>query len=161
MRFRHVFLRILPWRCAAICAFVAACLLQSGCGNGLAQVSGQILVDGKPLHGANGDVRVTVKFLPAGGVGPTAVGLADETGNYTLGTGSQSGVAPGEYLVACSGSELVRAAGTNAVQGGRQITDPKYGDAKTSGLKFTVQPGKNQFDIQLTSPPNKAAGRGA
>ena len=43
------------------------------------------------------------------------------------------------------------------MQGGRAITDPKYASAKTSGLKFTVQPGKNEFNIPLTSPPKSPA----
>ena len=32
----------------------------------------------------------SVRFQPANGVGPSAVGLADENGNYMLATGSQS-----------------------------------------------------------------------
>ena len=145
------------------CALLAAvvCIGLSGCGNGLAQVSGQVTLDGQPLHGGHGDVRVTVEFQPANGFGSTAIGLADENGNFTLGTGSQTGIPPGDYLVICSASELVRQKGSNAVQGSRQITDPKYSDAKTSGLKFTVQAGKNVFNIPLTSPPKTSAKPGA
>jgi hypothetical protein len=144
------------------CALLAAvlCIGLSGCGNGLAQVSGQVTLDGQALHGGHGDVRVTVEFQPANGFGSTAIGLADENGNYTLGTGSQTGIPPGDYLVICSASELVRQKGSNAVQGSRQITDPKYSDAKTSGLKFTVQPGKNEFNIPLSSPPKTPARSG-
>ena len=34
----------------------AACLAISGCGNGLAKVSGQVTLDGQPLHGGKGDI---------------------------------------------------------------------------------------------------------
>lgn len=101
-----------------------------------------------------------VQFQPVSGTGTNAAGLADENGNYVLGTGSQTGIPPGEYYVVCSGTELIRAKGSGDVQGGRAIADPKYASAKTSGLKFTVQPGKNEFNIPLTSPPKTPARSG-
>ena len=146
------------WRLYAILSFTAICVALPGCGNGLAQVSGQVTVDGQPLRGGSGDVRVTVKFQPASGIGPTAIGIADENGNYSLGTGSQTGIPAGEYVVTCSASELVRQKDSQAVIGGRQITDQKYADGRTSGLKFTVQPGNNEFNIPLISTP-KATSR--
>ncbi|HEY4234111.1 MAG TPA: hypothetical protein VGM76_11835 [Lacipirellulaceae bacterium] len=139
----------------------APCLALSGCGNDLAQVSGQITVDGQALHGGSGDVRVTVKFQPVSGFGADAMGIADENGNYFLGTGSKTGIPPGDYYVTCSASELIRTKGTNAVQGGRALTDPKYANAKTSGLKFTVQPGNNEFNIPLASPAKTSSRPGA
>jgi hypothetical protein len=128
----------------------------SGCGNGLAQVSGQVTLDGQPLRGGAGDIRVTVQFQPTSGVGSTAIGLADEDGNYSLATGSQDGIPPGEYLVTCTASELLPATAASSTRGSRRISDPKYANAKTSGLSFTVQPGKNTFDIPLTSPAKTA-----
>jgi hypothetical protein len=132
----------------------------SGCGNGFARVSGQVTLDGQPLR-AGSDTRVTVKFQPAGGAGPSAVGLVDENGNYTLSTGSQAGLPPGEYLVVCSASQLVKTAGAKTAQGARRITDPKYDNPSTSGLRFTVQSGKNEFNIPLQSPRETAARTGA
>jgi hypothetical protein len=153
-------IRTIPWRIAAALAASAACLALSGCGNGLAQVSGQVTVDGQPLRSSE-DVRVVVQFQPVSAAGTTSVGLVDENGNYVLGTGSQTGIPPGEYYVCCSGTELIRAKGSRDVQGGRAIADPKYASAKTSGLKFTVQPGKNEFSIPLTSPPKTSSRPGA
>jgi hypothetical protein len=138
-------------RITAVLMTSAVCLSLSGCGNGLAQVSGQVTLDGQPLQGGNGNVRVTIQFQPANGVGSTAIGLADENGNYTLATGSKDGIPPGDYVVTCSASELVQAKGSSAAGGSRQISDPKYANANTSGLKFTVQPGKNEFNILLES----------
>jgi hypothetical protein len=112
-------------------------------------------MDGQPLRGGP-DMRVTIQFQPANGVGSNAVGLADENGNYVLGTGSQKGIPPGDYFVACSANELVRTKDSNTVQGSRTLADPKYANAKTSGLKFTVQPGKNEFNIPLESPKTPA-----
>ena len=139
-------------RCAlSLSMFTAMCLSLSGCGNGLAKVSGQVTLDGQPLRGGNGNVRVTVQFQPASGVGSTAIGLADENGIYILGTGSKTGIPPGEYFVTCSAQELVPTKTAQNMNGVRQVTDAKYANAKTSGLKFTVEPGKNQFDIPLQS----------
>jgi hypothetical protein len=155
-RFVSVILRI-----GAVLSTGALCVSVIGCGNGLAKVSGVVTIDGRPLHGGTGDTRVTVQFLPASGNGPTAIGLADENGNYTLGTGSQMGIPPGDYLVICSASELVRGKDPTATAGGRRVTDPKYANAKTSGLKFSVQSGKNEFNIPLESPSKKSTRNGA
>lgn len=139
-------------RVAGACVVVAVCLTLSGCGNGLAQVSGQVTLDGQPVHGGKGDTRVTVQLQPADGVGANAVGLADENGNYKIATGSQAGIRPGDYYVSCSVSTL-------GVAG--PVADPKFANTKTSGLKLTVQPGKNEFNIPLLSPPKKSPRAGA
>ena len=137
---------------AGVCVVVAACVTLSGCGNGLAQVSGQVTLDGQPVHGGKGDTRVTVQLQPADGVGATAVGLADENGNYKIATGSQAGIKPGDYYVSCSVSTL-------GVAG--PVADPKFANTKTSGLKLTVQPGKNEYNIPLQRPPKKSPRAGA
>ncbi len=134
-----------------ICAGLSLGTL-SGCGNGLAQVSGVVTLDGEPLRGGSGDTRVTVQFQPASGTGSTSIGLADENGVYTLGTGSQMGIAPGEYLVSCSASQLNSAQAGQRAGGARSLVDRKYANAKTSGLSCTVNPGKNVYDISLVSP---------
>ena len=63
--------------------------------------------------------------------GPNAVGLADEDGNYKIATGSQGGIRPGDYCCHLLREQLLKASGT-----GTSITDPKYANAKTSGLKI-------------------------
>jgi hypothetical protein len=143
-------------RIAAALTASAVCLLLSGCGNGLARVSGQVTLDGQPIRAGAGNVRVTVQFQPANGTGSTAIGLADENGNYSLATGSQDGIPPGDYLVTCTASELLPATAGSSTRGSRRISDPKYANAKTSGLQFTVQPGNNAFDIPLVSSAKSA-----
>jgi hypothetical protein len=128
-----------------------------GCGNGLAQVSGVVMLDGQPIKGGREGSRVTVQFQPVSGNGSTAIGIADETGRYTLGTGSQTGIPAGDYFVTVTGSELVPSPDPSMPPSGRRITDPKFADAKTSGMRFTVAPGKNQYDIAVTSPAGGVA----
>ena len=131
---------------ACALAFCLMCLILTGCGNGLSQVSGTVTLDGQSLKAGQDGARVTVQFFPANGVGPNGVGLVDENGIYKIGTGSQFGVPAGEYNVACS----VGFNGASAAAKPRGA-DPKFSSAKTSGLHFKVESGKNQFDIPLTS----------
>src|SRR5262245_38136533 len=81
-------------------------LTLTGCGNGLAKVSGVVTLDGQPLRSGN-DVRATVYFQPASGAGAAAVGILDEEGKFTLSSGSQTGVAPGEYVITCSATQII------------------------------------------------------
>lgn len=134
-------------RMAALCGILLFGATLSGCGNGLAQVNGLVTLDGQPLQGGAGDTRVTVEFHPASGIGTVSIGLADENGQYALGTGAETGIPPGEYLVSCSASRLVPGGGA------RRITDPKFANTKTSGLTCSVAPGDNEFNIALSSPP--------
>ena len=147
------------WTFPAVMAtiFVAASL--PGCGSSLAKVSGTVTVDGQPLRGGN-DVRVTIQFEPASGSGPMGFGHADENGVYTVSTGSKSGLPPGEYFVACSAVQLIPAKDPSMAPGGRRLTDMKYASARTSGLKLTVQPGSNQFDIPLQGAAKTSPRRG-
>jgi hypothetical protein len=147
--------RAQKWRPMSLLLAALFSLAMSGCGNGLADVSGQVTLDGHPLRAEPGKVRVTIQFQPASGVGPTAIGLADENGNYVLGTGSQTGIPPGDYLVACSAGEILSDAVPHGKMIARPITDSKYANAKTSGLRFTVQSGSNEFNIPLQSQAKK------
>jgi hypothetical protein len=135
----------------AIASMLLAATALCGCGRNLSQVSGVVTLDGQPLRGGD-DVRATVCFQPSSGSGTVAMGLLDEHGRYRLSSGSQEGVVPGEYVVTFSASQLVRSTDGRAA-GGRRITDASYADAKTSGFKFTVEPGQNEFDLALNSQP--------
>ncbi len=133
------------WRIAGAMLLSFACVATSGCGDGLAKVSGQITLNGQPLKGGRGDVRVTMQFQPVDGVGANAIGLADENGNYEVSTGSKEGIQPGEYYVTCSVSRLKKPPSP------AEVPDPKFANAKTSGLKVLVNPGRNEYNIPLTS----------
>jgi hypothetical protein len=146
------------WRIAGILTVCATCLAVTGCGDGLGRVSGQVTLDGQPIRAGKDGARVTVQFLPVNGVGPNGVGLADEDGIYTIGMGSKFGVPPGDYIVTCYVSEPVQ---QSAAATSKRIADPKYGNAKTSDLRLSVQAGKNQFDIPLKSVPKMPTRPGA
>jgi hypothetical protein len=147
-----------PLQKAAGLLLATALLLPfNGCGNGLASVSGTVTLDGQPLRGGNG-VRGTVYFQPAAG-GSSAVGNLDEMGRYDLSTGSKEGAAPGDYLVTCSVAQIIPSKEPGGTPSGRRITDSKYANAKTSGFRFTVQKGDNEFDISLESPRGAASAR--
>jgi hypothetical protein len=140
--------------CNIVCCLLgllSVLLLTAGCGNGLPQVTGLVTQDGKPLA-TGGDTKISVVFQPASGEGTPATATTDETGEYELSTGSQGGIAPGEYLVACSGVQFSSAATASGIPSGKRIIDRKYGNVTTSGLRFTVKEGDNRFDIALEAP---------
>lgn len=129
----------------------------SGCGNGLADVSGTVTLDGQLLRGGQG-VVATVMFQPVSGNGNPAVGNVDPDGRYQLFTGVRSGTAPGEYVVTCAATQVVPSKDGGAASG-KALTDPKYASAQTSGLKCTVQSGDNAYDIALDSAAKVAASK--
>ena len=136
-------------------AFLAAAVLviaTAGCGNGLAQVSGAVTLDGQPLRGGNG-VRATVFFQPASGDGRAAVGILDENGQFQLSSGSEEGVAPGEYLVSCTATQIIPSKNPGGTPSGKRITPQIYASARTSGFQFKVEPGGNEFNLTLSSNP--------
>ena len=86
-----------PERCwkrwLLVCA--ATCLLLSGCGTKLHEVSGVVTLDGQPVAEAG------VMFQPTAG-GPVASGTTDAAGKFTLQCANKPGLIAGEYLVTIS-----------------------------------------------------------
>ena len=148
------FLRRIP---PAALAIAAASMLLTGCGDRLSQVSGQITLDGQPVYARDG-VMATVMFQPVGG-GAAAVGRLDQDGRYRISTGAQTGLAPGEYVATCAINRLIPST-TGGAASAQAMSDPKYADSKTSGFKFNVQPGDNEFDLALESAGKPGTGRG-
>ena len=97
------------------------------------------------------DHRITVLFVPAGGIGATTAALVDEDGGYELATGSQGGIKPGSYLVSISGVDVIRSADGSAPPGKRQATPARYADPQQSGFRADVEPGSNTFNFELKS----------
>lgn len=137
----------------ALAVSMTACLMVSGCGNGLSQVSGIVTMDGQPLN-AGDDVHATIFFQPASG-GPSAAGVLNADGEYSLSSGSQKGVAPGEYLVTVSATKLIPTQNPGETPTGKLISHPKYVSAKTSGLRFQVTEGRNEINVPIESAPKK------
>ncbi|QDT77796.1 hypothetical protein Mal35_12240 [Gimesia maris] len=98
----------------------------------LGQVHGTITLDGKPLEG------VSVLFEPESGRPSTAI--TDAAGKYEA-----------QYLIDEPGVKL--GPGTVRVEWGIDATGPKipnqYGSK--SELKLEVQPGENEFNIDMQS----------
>src|SRR6476660_8706077 len=119
-------------RLGAFAAVLVSLVALAGCGDGMARVKGQVTLDGKPVEGGKNGAYVIVQFLPASGAGPIGAAVADQSGRYSIGTGSHFGVVPGDYFVACT----FRPAHAND-----PVPDRRFSDAKTSGMKCTAQPG--------------------
>ncbi len=123
-------------------------VLGSGCSDRTASVSGVVKLDDAPLAIAARQ-RGMVVFRPVAG-GATCTSLIDGSGRYSVATGSDTGVVPGDYMVSVRVIELVDGeAGEGA--SGRPITPALYADPLTSGLLYSVQSGSNKIDIALDS----------
>jgi hypothetical protein len=120
----------------------------SGCGNGLASVSGVVMLDGRQVGGA--DKYGTVTFVRESGGAPV-VGIIDESGHYTLKTGTQDGVEPGMYLVSIAVRKITPSAQQYGLAQATAITPARYASAAQSGLKNEVKPGRNTIDFNLSS----------
>jgi hypothetical protein len=125
-----------------------------GCGNGLADVSGTVTLDGKPLQGGP-QMDATVSFVREDGHGTPAVGFIDESGRYTLKLGAQTGIAPGTYLLGLSAKKITMPATREDMPKATLITPPKYESVTESGFRADLKPGSNTFDFALESKPGQ------
>jgi hypothetical protein len=134
-------------------AFLAGGLLAAGgCGGkqDVGYVSGKVTLNGQPL--SKGSV---VFHNPAKGIVVSAPLQPD--GSYTAKTYQLAGLPPGEYQVSISptgvgsGETPLAEPPKPSASSGTTNIPAKYLQPKTSGLKVTVQPGKNPpFDFNLS-----------
>ncbi len=126
----------------------ASSLAWVGCGGPYdSYVSGVATLDGSPLP------RGTASFNPAR-PGPASYGVIRRDGSYSVHTGREEGLPSGEYTVTVVAKE--ESIDENPDSGlppkpGKTFTPPWYRSKKTSNLKFTVEPGSNDIDLELTS----------
>ncbi len=129
----------------------ATLFVLSGCGGIYdASVSGVVTLDGTPLP------RGTVSFNPET-PGPSSYGQIDSSGRYTVMTGREQGLPPGNYVLTVVANEPPTEPGKNGgpPPAGKPITPRWYRSLSSSGLKYTVEKGSNQIDLELTTdPPN-------
>jgi len=122
----------------------------SGCGGPYdASVSGAVTLDGQIVP------RGTVAFHPVTG-GPVAYAPIRSDGSYVVRTGREEGLPAGEYQVTVMSNELPAQLETKEGRPqppGKAITPPWYCSKETSGLQFTVEPGANEIDLELTTQP--------
>lgn len=126
-----------PVRAVSVFCFAVAGLLAAGCQR-IADVSGTVRVDGKPIKG------LLVVFDPQSKDAPRGVATTADEGRYQvrrLGPGAKSGVPVGTYAV-------------------RVSADPDNPGApkipaevsRGSALSFEVKPGSsNVFDIEIST----------
>ncbi|QVL33182.1 hypothetical protein KIH39_04490 [Telmatocola sphagniphila] len=100
-------------------------------------VSGQVLINGEPAKGAS------IIFHHEGDWGTRSIvpqATCDQEGKFVMSTYSQNDGAPeGEYKIALSWPAYrTKKASPDKLNG-------KFSDPKTSGLKVTIHPGKNEL----------------
>ncbi|HEV3440232.1 MAG TPA: carboxypeptidase-like regulatory domain-containing protein [Gemmata sp.] len=136
-----------------------------------AEVSGKVLIEGKPVPGGQ------VSFVAVNG-GFAASGNIDENGNYQI-------KAPvGEVIITVNNSMLQprRGAPSKGPPAPKELPHPKqsgvdeqptkeqpmkghwvsipsrYTDSSSSDLKYTVKPGPQTYDIGLSATPSPPSG---
>ena len=128
-------------------------LIAGGCGQGpklppMAEVSGLVTLDGKPLP------RGMVQFVPdaaKGNQGPPASGGIGSDGRFRLLTGGLSGAIVGWHLVSVQARKEVD---LNQVSWAPSLIPEKYNDPAKSGLAFEVKAGaSNDCPLNLSSRP--------
>ena len=137
--------RIAPCIGSIIFAGVVA---SAGCANsGMeSEVSGKVTMDGQPVGPG------AVVFAPIDGKSNPADGAIQLDGSYFLRTSRAVGLKAGTYKASVSVfDQPVVKPGERSMAPAKLITPQKYADTETSGLQFTVEPGKNGIDIELTS----------
>jgi hypothetical protein len=120
-----------------------------GCGGAYdASVVGLVTLDGNALPTGS------ISFVPVTG-GPLAYAMIDSSGNYEVYTGREAGLKPGEYSVCIVARKpsTAMSAGNGPPPPGEQITPKRYASADTSGLKYTIDSGSNEINIELNSQP--------
>lgn len=125
-------------------------LVIAGCGGSKdATVQGNVTLDGSPI------TTGTIVFIPSVG-GTQVYGAIEDSGSYELFTGQERGLQPGEYVATVVAREKP-ASNVTELGGpappGKAITPRWYAAKETSGLNFTVAPGANEINLELTSHP--------
>jgi hypothetical protein len=128
-----------------------------GCGGVYdSSVGGVVTLDGKAVPTG------LVTFHPVT-QGPSAYSVIQSDGHYSIRTGREEGLPPGEYQVSVTANEPPAVARTE--QGfppppGKSITPAWYRSKDTSGLQFKVESGSNEINLELKStPPAGAKGK--
>lgn len=124
----------------ALLLLVALCV---GCGGMPATVTGKVTVGGKSYE------ALRVSFVPEAG-GATVSGKTDAEGHYTLKTGKQTGLSPGEYRVTVTGfSKTPSPTMSKAEVDALRIIPEASSNRDTTPHRATVSPGSNEVNLDL------------
>ncbi len=129
---------------ALAASVLATCI---GCSKYDARVSGSVTLDGKVLD------RGMVAYYPKDG-GTVAYGVIENDGSYYLMTGRDTGLPPGDYDVTVVANEQPerQPGDSGPPPPGKRLTAQYVSDRSTTDLHYTVQPGRNDIDLELFSP---------
>jgi hypothetical protein len=141
-------MQIIPTYQWWVVAGVVVCL---GCGSrndsGTFPVTGTVTVNGAPAEG------VAVSFIPDG-AGPSAVGVTDESGKYSLTTTSKDdGAMPGRYQVTLAKYDSGQAAApeTEQVHADYDVSD-EYAAGYDESAASLAPPSKNLLPEKYADP---------
>jgi hypothetical protein len=144
---------------------ILAVLVASGCGGDptkprLGRVSGTVTYNGAVVP------KGVVTFVPSGGegsrTGQPATGEIGSDGSYQLTTFERGdGAVVGEHVVLVQSMEMdpsieggsmpiPDAQGNLPIAPPKHLVPEKYSSTETTPLRFTVEQGRNSFDIELT-----------
>ena len=127
-----------------------SCLPLVGCGGTYnASVAGLATMDGAPLPSGS------IAFIPDQ-PGPSSYAAILNDGSYVVNTGREEGLPAGSYTVTVVSRE--RAIEDTSGRGlpprpGKQITHAWYATKNSPPLKFNVESGSNEINLELTSEP--------
>jgi hypothetical protein len=110
------------------------------------EVSGKVTLDGQPVGPG------AVVFAPVDGQSNPADGAIQLDGSYFLKTSREVGLKPGDYKASVSVFDQPEVRpGERSMTPAKLVTPQKYADTETSGLQYTVEPGENTIDIELST----------
>ena len=133
-----------------VACVISICLVASltGCGGAYdSKVTGIVKLDETPLP------RGTVAFHSVAG-GPAAYAPINSDGTYVIRTGREEGLPAGDYQVTVTANEPAATRQTEKggpPPAGKPIAPLWYRTKETSGLKYTVKPGSNEINLDLTT----------
>lgn len=134
-------------RPAAMLATLAIlALLAGGCGRGglrLAEISGVVTLDGKPL--SQGRVLFVAER------GPGANGSIDEQGRFTLATDGRAGATVGKHRVAVVSVRKLPPPPGESTAAAVWLIPQHYGNPDQSGLTFDVKEDAGNIRIELST----------
>ncbi len=122
-------------------------LIVTGCGRHAAKVSGSVSFDGQPV------TTGVVTFNPVSS-GAAAYGPIGTDGRYTIHTGAETGLEPGDYKVTVAANATPEQAAAMGFKVGREgimplLTPIRYADTSTTPLTVAVKPGSQVIDLSL------------
>jgi hypothetical protein len=126
-------------------------LFATGCGSGLVQVQGEVLLDEKPLPNA------VIAFIPQGG-GRTVTGKSDAQGKFQLTTSTPNdGAKAGTNNVTVTAREVKYELKPGSEEGFVEkhvwLAPEKYSDPAKSGLTAAVMEKEPKVTLKLISAP--------